>query len=197
MEVKRRKAYSFLLGLYLGDGSIYKDPTCEHYRLTIALDMKHLNLISETVTAMECVFEKPVQEQDREGCINLKLTVTNFMDLFPQYGTGFKHDRKIELAEFQKEIVEEFPEMFLRGLIASDGSICYTYTNPKYKEKLYKTYTFSNRSSDIFSIFIWALSLVGIDKQMPNFYANRIYKITIRDKASVKILETEVISEKS
>ena len=42
--------------------------------------------------------------------------------LFPQHGPGRKHDRLIELEEWQEEIVRAFPADFLRGLFHSDGA---------------------------------------------------------------------------
>jgi len=43
---------------------------------------------------------------------------------FPQHGPGSKLDRKIELVEWQQEIVDERPKAFIRGLVHSDGSRC-------------------------------------------------------------------------
>jgi hypothetical protein len=39
----------------------------------------------------------------------------------PQHGPGRKHERRIELAAWQREIVDRFPQKFLRGLLHSDG----------------------------------------------------------------------------
>ena len=41
--------------------------------------------------------------------------------LFPQHAPGRKHHRKIELVDWQREIVDEKPGPFLRGLIHTDG----------------------------------------------------------------------------
>ena len=39
----------------------------------------------------------------------------------PQHGAGRKHLRTIELEGWQREIVAQCPELFLRGLFNSDG----------------------------------------------------------------------------
>jgi hypothetical protein len=197
MEIKHKSVYSFLLGLYLGDGWIWKVADKESYELRVSLDHKYPNIIIESIEAIEKLFNKPCRLQDREGCVNLKVTITEFMFMFPQYGIGHKHERDVSLVDFQMDIVSDYPCDFLKGLLYSDGSIGYSYTNPAYKDKLYKTYTFSNKSYDIFKMFIDTLSMIGIKKQMPAFYNDRLYKITIRDKASVAILEEKVASEKS
>lgn len=41
--------------------------------------------------------------------------------LFPQHGPGRKHERPIVLEHWQREIVEQHPGPFLRGLFHSDG----------------------------------------------------------------------------
>src|SRR5580704_8201998 len=41
--------------------------------------------------------------------------------LFPQHGPGRKHSRTIELADWQRIIVERYPGDFVRGLFHSDG----------------------------------------------------------------------------
>ena len=45
-------------------------------------------------------------------------------EVFPQAAGGRKHERPIVLADWQREIVDRFPEAFLRGLIHSDGCRC-------------------------------------------------------------------------
>jgi hypothetical protein len=39
----------------------------------------------------------------------------------PQHGAGPKHRRTIALLDWQREIVAEYPELFLPGLFNSDG----------------------------------------------------------------------------
>lgn len=41
--------------------------------------------------------------------------------LFPQHGAGKKHERKIELTDWQEELVDLVPALLIRGLIHSDG----------------------------------------------------------------------------
>lgn len=76
----------------------------------------------------------------------------------PQHGPGMKHERAIELVDWQRDAVEKAPELFLRGLIHSDGcrfmNTGTNWRNPRY--------SFSNKSDDIRSIFIWACDLLGL-----------------------------------
>ena len=57
----------------------------------------------------------------RVGCTDIKSTSKHWLCLFPQHGPGRKHQRKIELAPWQEEIVAEYPGDFARGLFHSDG----------------------------------------------------------------------------
>ena len=75
-------------------------------------------------------------------------------EAFPQHGPGRKHHRRIELAGWQREIVDRFPREFLRGLLHSDG--CRTVNrfttllpSGRIAEYAYPRWFFSNRSADI------------------------------------------------
>ena len=60
--------------------------------------------------------------------------------------------------DWQLELVEDYPEPFLAGLIQSDGCRCMNRVNGK----AYTRYMFSNESSDIRSLFLMACGLIGI-----------------------------------
>lgn len=69
-----------------------------------------------------------------------------YLDLFfPQHGRGLKNSRKIELEQWQKDILN--PVEFLRGLIYSDG--CYVVANGFNSNR----YEFTNTSMDIIEIY--------------------------------------------
>ena len=86
---------------------------------------------------------------------------------FPQHGPGRKHERKIELAPWQREIVDEFPQEFVRGLLHSDG--CRTVNrfttllpSGRVAEYAYPRWFFSNRSADIRALFCEYCERLGI-----------------------------------
>ena len=88
-------------------------------------------------------------------------------EAFPQHGPGRKHDRKIELAGWQREIVDRFPQEFLRGLLHSDG--CRTVNrfttklpSGRVAEYAYPRWFFSNRSADIRGLFCEYCDRLGI-----------------------------------
>ena len=79
--------------------------------------------------------------------------------LFPQYGPGKKHLRRIWLADWQQRLVTQKPELLLRGLIHSDGCRFINtgsggWRNPRY--------SFTNLSADIRRIFIDACDLLDL-----------------------------------
>jgi hypothetical protein len=57
----------------------------------------------------------------RIGCAEIKSYSTHWTCLLPQHGPGKKHTRPIALEQWQQEIVDTHPGLFLRGLIHSDG----------------------------------------------------------------------------
>jgi hypothetical protein len=85
-------------------------------------------------------------------------TYVHWTDVLPQHGPGRKHDRKIELRAWQRLLLDQAPEQFLRGLIHSDGCRAmntFTTRLPSGRDAThsYPRYFFSNESADIRSIF--------------------------------------------
>jgi hypothetical protein len=104
--------------------------------------------------------------------------------LFPQLGPGKKHERRIELTDWQLRLVERHPRELLRGLIHSDG--CRFANTVRHGEKTYSypRYNFSNRSDDIREIFCDACDLLGIEWRVMNWW-----DISVARRASVARLD--------
>ncbi len=113
-------AYSHLLGLYLGDGCISTARRGVHV-LRIACAHAYPGLISECEESIRLVRPGPVCRVRSEGCVYVTGYWTHWPCLFSQHGPGRKHDRPIVLADCQRELVEQHPGRFLRGLFHSDG----------------------------------------------------------------------------
>lgn len=115
-------AYVYLLGLYLGDGTISSHPR-DVYRLRIFLDKKYPAIVAECAAAMRETM--PATEVDRlltpSNCFQVSSYSRSWPCLFPQHGAGMKHTRRIWLAGWQRQLAERWPEAILRGLIHSDG----------------------------------------------------------------------------
>jgi hypothetical protein len=80
-----------------------------------------------------------------------------------------KHLRKIELADWQLEIVAAYPEKLLRGLFHSDGCRFVNWASKPGtgKRYFYVRYMFSNESDDIRKILTDTLDLLGIPWRQP------------------------------
>lgn len=164
-------AYSYLLGLYLGDGHVARQSNGV-YRLEIACCNAYPGLIDAAARAVGTVMPSSrVGRRQQTGCTMVGSYSKHWPCLLPQHGPGRKHERKIELVGWQREIVDEFTEELVRGLIHSDG---WRGTNrvrrpvagqDKWYE--YPRYNFTNESMDIQGIFTDALDRLGIAwKQM-------------------------------
>ena len=106
------------------------------------------------------------------GATRIEVRWKHWPCLFPQHGPGRKHLRKIELAEWQREIVAKYPEQLLRGLFHSDGCRFVNWaTRPikggEIRRYEYIRYMFSNESADIIGILTAALDLLGIPWRRP------------------------------
>lgn len=116
-----REEYAYLLGLYLGDGHVART-TKGCFRLCISCCDPWPGLIDAAATAMATVLPlSKVARRSRTGCTEVNSQSQHWPCLFPQHGPGRKHTREIALASWQQEIVEEYAEDFVRGLIHSDG----------------------------------------------------------------------------
>jgi hypothetical protein len=165
-----RSAYAHLLGLYLGDGclSLMRKGV---YSLRIACDQCYPGLIAEAHASLLAVRPRgKTYSVSAPGCVHVQGLWKHWGCLFPQHGPGRKHERPIVLADWQREIVEEHPGRFLRGLFHSDGCRVTNWTvrpvagRPKRYE--YPRYFFSNSSTDIIGLCTWALDLLDIAWRM-------------------------------
>jgi hypothetical protein len=156
--------YAYLLGMYLGDGVISQTPRT--WKLRISFDMSWLGIYDECLRVMRAVFPdnkvSVCQPDPNSSCVVSTLYSNQLPCLFPQHGPGLKHLRRIELADWQQEIVNEHPEKFVRGLIHSDGSRFMNRVRIKGKEYAYPRYNFTNASGDIRGLFTDALDRLGI-----------------------------------
>lgn len=184
-------AYAYLLGVYLGDGCLSLGPR-NVYRLRIACDLRYPDIINEIATHIVIVRgHDRVGFAEGVGCVEVNAYWKHWPCLFPQHGPGRKHERRIELVDWQRRIAGAHPRVLIRGLIHSDGS---RHMNPVTrqlpsgpKRYSYPRYMFTNASEDVRRIFTDALDLLGIHwtQTMP-----RVVSVARRD--DVAFLDTFV-----
>jgi hypothetical protein len=152
------EAYAYLLGLYLGDGCLAKDPRT--YRLRIALDLGYPDIILRCMDAIRVVVpHNTVNTMKKHGnCVEVYSFNSYWPNFFPQHGSGPKHERPIILESWQQQIVETFPLDFFRGLYHSDGSRPHNVVNGKD----YPRYEFNNKSGDILNLFSRTCDVLGL-----------------------------------
>jgi transcriptional regulator with XRE-family HTH domain len=164
LEALDRAAYSYLLAQYLGDGCLWQSARTGTRLLRISSDAQYTGIIAECCRAIVVIRGRPPYvryHQDKRLA-----TITSYWRgwpcLFPQHGPGRKHHRPIFLAPWQQEIVDAEPEMFLRGLIHSDGWRGMNRVHVKGRDYEYPRYQFSNRSEDIKRMFTDTCDRLGI-----------------------------------
>jgi hypothetical protein len=136
------------------------------YKLRICLDARQPLIIDECERAMASVTPgRRVGRQAGRGCVIVGAYWKHWPCLFPQHGPGRKHSRRIELAPWQREIAQAFPDRLLRGLIHADG--CRVAN--RVGRGVYPRYLFSNRSVDIQQIFCHACEDFGVSWTQPSF----------------------------
>lgn len=166
--------YVYLLGLYLGDGTISAHRRGV-FRLRVFLDLRYPQIIDECERAIQLVApHSKVHRLNRAGNYSRTrddlvhappshVQVSSFSKvwpcLFPQHGPGKKHDRDLVLSDWQFQLVNGCPEQLLRGLIHSDGC---RFLNTGRANWCWPRYAFSNKSADILGIFCDACEQLGV-----------------------------------
>ena len=186
-------SYSYLLGLYLGDGHLAGNG--RSWQLVISLDAAHGQIVDECQTAMILTLpdRRPrLRAHPTDRCVRVASMAKAWCDLFPQHGPGRKHQRPIVLAPWQRDIVERHPWPFVRGLIHSDG--CRTINRFKTRlpsgrvaEYAYPRYFFSNLPADIRGLFCESCDRLGLRWTQSNHR-----NISVSHRASVALLDEHV-----
>jgi len=142
-DINLKKIYSYILGLYLGDGCI--DILSRTLRLRIFLDAKYVHLNNYVEEMLKIFFYKSKITRYNHGdnCICFAVNCKELKNIFPQMGPGRKHNREIKLSQWQTQNIMH--SELLMGLFHSDG--CFYVSDDR------DNYNFSNRSVDIHNIF--------------------------------------------
>jgi hypothetical protein len=172
-------AYVYLLGIYLGDGSISVHAR-GIFRLRITLDARYPEIVDECAGAVALLMpQNAVERLSRDTWIVVSAYSRSWPCLFPQHGLGKKHDRRIQLVVWQQRLVLAHPYLLLRGLIQSDG--CRSVNTGR--NWAHPRYSFVNCSDDIRRIFCEACDLVGVRYTCST---NRVY---VSRRADVALLD--------
>ncbi|WP_367040820.1 transcriptional regulator [Streptomyces sp. Je 1-332] len=184
-------AYSYLLGLYLGDGCVSFQRR-DVYSLRIACADAWPGLIEACASAIQSVRpDNKVCRVQSGGCQYVSSWSKHWPCLLPQHGPGKKHERRIALEPWQQEIVDAHPWELIRGLIHSDGCRTTNWTTRmiggERKRYEYPRYFFTNLSGDIIRLFTDTLDSVGVDWKAANQR-----NISVARKASVALMDVHV-----
>ncbi len=195
---RRPDAYGYLLGLYLGDGCL--TPAGDHtkgvWRLRVMCSDAWPGLIELCAGSMAAIRpDHKVSRVPSTGCTEVHSNWKHWPCLFPQHGPGRKHDRTIALEPWQRDIVEEHPEQFVRGLVHSDGSrvlnrIRRSLPDGGVKHYEYARYHFTNVSADITALFTDALDLLGVPWRVHTIKGNG----SRRDKHVVSVSQRDAVA---
>jgi hypothetical protein len=181
------REYAYLLGIYLGDGTISRGRK-GIWRLRVFQDTRYPQIVGEIVRGMIAVMPQNrvrVRRRGATNCVEIGSGSKSWPCLFPQAGPGRKHERKIELTAWQWAYVWQEPGMFVRGLIHSDG--CRVMNRVHGGKYAYPRYFFCNHSLDIQQMFREACDLIGVE-----YRNNRWHTISVARRESVAKLDAIV-----
>ncbi|MFG2312203.1 transposase [Streptomyces sp. NPDC048566] len=188
--------YSYLLGLYLGDGHISHYAKHRVPSLVITLDDAWPGIQDSAERALRAVFPHNATCRVRaKGSHNVKVYFKHLDCLFPQHGPGRKHERPIVLEPWQRDVVDTHPWDLVRGLIHSDGCRIVNWTTRliagERKRYEYPRYFFTNVSDDIRGLFTDTLDKIGVDWTHCT-RRGAPYNISIARRASVALMDAHV-----
>jgi hypothetical protein len=166
------RSYAALLGFYLGDGCISR--AARYFALRVSCDASYPRIVEDVALRISQV--RPggnIWRVSAPGVVVVQSNWKHWPCLFPQHGPGRKHERTIALEAWQREIVEEYPADFLRGLFHSDGSRVANWATREVrgvrKRYDYPRWQFTNHSPDIRDLCCWALDLLDIPWRQSNW----------------------------
>lgn len=170
------QSYSYLLGLYLGDGTLRSARAMRDkgvYTLAVACADAWPGLIDACEAAIRAVMPgNKVSRVQRPGMHEVVSYSQHWPCLFPQHGPGRKHERVIALEDWQQAIVDGSPREFVRGLLHSDGCRVTNWTEKTVagvvKRYEYPRYHLKNESTHIRALFTDTLDKLGIDWRRSN-----------------------------
>lgn len=157
--------YAYLLGIYLGDGTLTAARR-NVWKLRVFQDERYHGILTEIDEAIGSITGRATGRIARSGCAEIYSNWKHWLCLFPQHGPGRKHERPIVLVSWQRQLVERFPQAMLRGLIQSDGCRAVNRvrrpTLAGIKTYEYPRYFFTNASSEIREMFASACARLGV-----------------------------------
>jgi hypothetical protein len=118
-------SYTYLLGLYLGDGCLTACPR-NVYKLRITCAERYPGLIRECERAMAQVLPNKVGrvKKRNERCWDVYSFSKHWPCLFPQHGPGRKHERKIALTPGSRNWSTRIPDPSSVGCSTPTGAGC-------------------------------------------------------------------------
>jgi hypothetical protein len=164
-------AYGYLLGQYLGDGTLSRWRG-NVWSLRIACADAWPAIMAECAQAIRALRpNNTVSHLRRAGCTYVTARWKHWPCLFPQHGPGMKHTRSIVLEPWQDELVDQHAWAFLRGLFHSDGCRITNWAPRKSvgdaRRYEYPRYFFTNKSDDILALCSASLDRLGVAHRFP------------------------------
>jgi hypothetical protein len=180
-----QESYSYLFGLYLGDGHLVTRAKVPVLRISCTATWP--GLITQCETAMLSVLAKRVQRVRQTGCVNVQSYSAHWPCLLPQHGPGGKHERSISLTDWQRRIIDAHHDAFIRGLFHSDGCRVINKVTRAGRTHRYPRYMFSNESKDIMRLCQTSLDRLGLGWRMcrPNL-------LSVARRADVHLMDQYV-----
>ena len=183
--IDRPADYAYLLGIYLGDGHLLM--TGRVPLLKVACDLRYPGLINEAGRAMQACGARTIGHQPREGRDDVRSFWMHWPCLLPQHGPGKKHDRRIQLTDWQQVVVDAFPGRFLRGLFHSDGCRTVNRVARNGRTYSYSRYMFVNKSADIMGLCQQSLDRIDVRWRMCS-----AIQLSVARKEDVAVLDDHV-----
>lgn len=189
------KAYAELFGWYLGDGYLSTSRR-DVYGLHIYNDESY-PVLNQRVADLMLAVKPACRPHTRRvpGCLITTVSWKHWPCLFPQHGSGRKHERTLTLEGWQQEILAKHPIEFLRGLFHSDGCRITNWASRtvggEVRRHEYGRWMFTNHSPDIMTWCQEALDLLGVRWTMPRWNC-----LSVATRQGVIYLD-EVIGPKS
>lgn len=198
MNLSSKEKLGEFIGAFAGDGNLYYSDK-KHYQVSIFTDLKESAYAAYLSFILKELFSRKPHIRLHKGLrgyttLIVQIHGKEIVDLIRHFltfksGGGDKKTYTVKLAEPVNSYNKNFLRGFIRGLVASDGSVYFKYST-KFK-RFFKNLEVNLTSKELATQYKEALDIFGIKNHLytyipKNPVGKTVYEVQVRDTSAIR-----------